>query len=186
MMKKQCAISIFVIASLINTIEASQQPRRERKPARQTRQVKKQTKPSMSDSDNASLYKQINFVNSYNGSNEFPDYKEYAPLKDFFLKNLCPIRNWTQQDKNNTEKWLRTAYNIALRDPNAASDGFGNPFFLIRSLATDMFVSSPYFLALPAINSKRQAPLRDFTAYVTKLAPDKLKRPIQRYIGNAQ
>lgn len=183
MMKKQCAISIFVIVSLMNTIEASQPPRKGRKPAQQAKQSRQQTKPSMSDSDNEALYKQINFVNNYKESTGFEDYNEYPPLKDFLLKNLCPIRNWTQQDKDNTTKWLKTAFDIALRDPRTTSSGgMGNPFYLIRSLADRMFTTSSYFRALPPTNAKRQAASRDFITYVNKLTPDKIKKAVN-YIG---
>lgn len=134
-MKKQSVIGIFVIATLIHAVEASQSPKRGRKPAQQTQQQKKVVRTTNNPAEPKSI-SDLERTLMYHESIK----KE---LMDFFLKNPCPIKNWTKQDQDNTSKWFKKAYAIGTENKSDA-ENVHRTRKAIDAVLLHSFVRSPY------------------------------------------
>lgn len=93
-------------------------PRQKAKPVQATKPVTKKT-------DQELLREQVAHFNKTNNKDVIEYFKKDKRLKDFCLKNLIPIRNWTEKDKEDTKKWARSACQMII-DNNAPGELYDN------------------------------------------------------------
>ena len=72
----------------------------------------------------------------------------HRELKNFWYNDLCPIRNWTQQDQINTARWVRKSYSILMKGPDRVDKGGPRGDDVLVRFLSSMFQKSPYYLNL--------------------------------------
>lgn len=146
-MKKHFNIVVLIAFVAINALQAQGPQRGQRqapgKPA--ARQAARPAKPMSKKSDRELLQEQKTARSRSKSATVAVN--KYVGLKNFANNNVCPIRNWTRQDRMDTAKWIKDAYFAILNGPKARymQDEIERA---IVSVVYNAFEISPYYLNL--------------------------------------
>ena len=120
-MKKFFSFILCSALAVSSALQAAQSPKKpykkqDTKPASRPVQKPRPAKHIIKKSDKELLQEQVKML--ANDKLTSRALSNYAELKDFCYKNLCPVKNWTKQDQINTAIWIRKAYRIIQKGPD--------------------------------------------------------------------
>ena len=94
-------------------------------------------------------------------------------LKNFYYKNLCPVRNWTKQDQIDTAIWVRKAYAIFKKGPDKKGTQMPSPEDFFYTVLEKIFMVSPFYLN--ATGTQRTILEEDLSLYLRTFVAGNMK-----------
>jgi len=146
-MKSYSKAMLFIALLVSYPVESGQSPKRAKKPApskpapRQTAKPAQAAKPVAKKTDQELLREQVAHFNKTKNKEVIEAFNKDKRLKDFCLKNLIPIRNWTPQDREDTKKWARKACEMIVSNskPGEIYDNFNSIEWPLGRILDDAF-----------------------------------------------